>query len=113
MRGIIRIGLPAFAATLAACSFDGDGRGGVGHGQVEQELVVGTFTDAFDITTAGGGFVTEGRSMSGREDGIVDPTVTIPIAGIPAGSTIQNALLYWSISEGREATPRRRSTACR
>jgi len=66
--------------------------------EVEQEAVVGTFTARFDNIVRGGGVVAEGISMSGRADMVVDTTATIPIAGIPAGATIQRAVLYWGIS---------------
>ena len=67
-------------------------------------VIVGSFTPRFDDTLRGGGIVLEGAGYAGREDGIPNSNAPIAIGGIPAGATVQRALLYWAISGGSDLT---------
>ncbi len=67
-------------------------------------VIVGTLSARFDDAVRGGGVVAEGASLAGREDGVANVSATITIAGIPAGATVQRALLYWAISGGVDTT---------
>ena len=58
----------------------------------------------FDDTYRGGGIVAQGASIAGREDAVANATASITIAGIPAGSTVSRAVLYWVISGGTDTT---------
>lgn len=65
-------------------------------------VIVGSFTPSFDDTLRGGGIVLEGAGYAGREDSVPNTNASIVIAGIPAGATVQRALLYWAISGGSD-----------
>ncbi len=67
-------------------------------------VIVGSLSPRFDDVLRGGGVVAEGASLAGRADAVVNSTATISIAGIPAGATVQRALLYWAISGGSDTT---------
>ena len=67
-------------------------------------VIVGSFSARFDDTLRGGGVIAEGAGFSGRADGVVNTSAAITIAGIPAGATVQRALLYWKISGGIDDT---------
>jgi uncharacterized repeat protein (TIGR01451 family) len=67
-------------------------------------VIVGTLAARFDDSLRGGGVVAQGASFAGREDGVANTSAVITIAGIPAGATVQRALLYWMISGGTDTT---------
>ncbi|MBK9036162.1 MAG: DUF4215 domain-containing protein [Myxococcales bacterium] len=90
-------------AAIGGCTGD-DANGGATLGEASQEVIVGTFAARFDDTVRGGGVVAQGASLAGREDATVNASAAITIAGIPAGATVQRALLYWSISGGTDTT---------
>src|SRR5687768_3885534 len=69
-----------------------------------ENVVVGSLAARFDDTLRGAGVVAEGASFSGRGDGVPNTSAAITIAGIPAGATVQRALLYWMISGGSDTT---------
>jgi cysteine-rich repeat protein len=91
-------GLCLVAALVAGCTADEQ------VSAVEQEVVTGSFAQRFDNTLIGGGVVVQGASMAGRLDGLINTTATINIAGIPAGSTVTRAVLYWTIVGGSDTT---------
>lgn len=66
--------------------------------------VSGSFATRYDAIVTGGGVVTAGASLAGREDAVVNTTASITVSGIPAGSTVQQAFLYWSISGSLDTT---------
>ena len=100
MRGIFRHSLVLTTLLAAAACQQDDTQ----LGEDEQEVIVGSLAARFDDTLRGGGVVAQGASLSGREDAVANTTATITIAGIPAGATVQRALLYWWISGGTDTT---------
>ncbi|MEZ4401051.1 MAG: DUF4215 domain-containing protein [Kofleriaceae bacterium] len=94
----------SLAVVLGACAGPADDEGGVSLGEVAQEVLVGSLSARFDTTLRGGGVVVAGASMSGRADATANATAAITVVGIPAGSTVSQALLYWSISGGTDTT---------
>jgi uncharacterized repeat protein (TIGR01451 family) len=73
-------------------------------GQAPNRAIVGTLAARFDDSLRGGGVVCQGASFAGREDLAANTSAAITIAGIPAGATVQRALLYWMISGGSDTT---------
>lgn len=67
-------------------------------------VIVGSLAARFDDTYRGGGVVVAGASLSGRSDGVANTNASITVAGIPAGATVQRALLYWAVSGGLDTT---------
>jgi cysteine-rich repeat protein len=72
--------------------------------QIEEALVTGSFAKRSDTIVKGGGVIVNGRSLAGREDGAINTSATINIAGIPTNGVVQQALLYWAISGGNDTT---------
>ncbi|HEX5062143.1 MAG TPA: DUF4215 domain-containing protein, partial [Kofleriaceae bacterium] len=100
MQRILRgLWLPICLAS-AACGTETDEQ----LNETEQEVIVGSLAARFDDTVRGGGVVAQGASLAGREDAVANTTAAITIAGIPGGSTVQRALLYWSINGGIDTT---------
>jgi cysteine-rich repeat protein len=102
--------LAVTAASVAGCG-DDEPMDGTTLGQAVDEVLVGSFAARFDETVVGGGVVAQGASLSGREDAVANTTAAITIAGIPAGSSVRRALLYWSISGGTDTTATINATA--
>jgi cysteine-rich repeat protein len=97
-RGVVSCLRFAVLVAMAGCLTDEE------VGTEEQEVLVGSFDARFDDTLRGGGVVAQGASLAGREDNVPNATADIAIAGIPPGSTVHRALLYWTISGGADTT---------
>lgn len=57
-----------------------------------------SLNESFRTTLVGGGIVSEGVGLARRNGG--PASGSIQIAGIPAGATVQRALLYWAVLAG-------------
>jgi len=110
MNRVSRWGVAIALASLMVPGTAGaaDQTGGTRAAGVSQEpgenVVVGSLAARFDDTLRGAGVVAEGASFSGRGDGVPNTSAAITIAGIPAGATVQRALLYWMIFAGSDTT---------
>jgi len=67
-------------------------------------VVVGSLATSYDQLLPGGGIVAAGASLSGREDMVANVSAMITISGIPGGSTVERAYLYWVVSGGSDTT---------
>lgn len=60
-----------------------------------------SLNESFRTTLVGGGLVTQGVGLATRNGGPESGTITI--GGIPAGATVDKALLYWAVIAGDDA----------